>query len=74
MKVPERANDTQVAGDHYRQLKIQPWDYIAMNGIGYLDGCAIKYLTRWREKGGIDDLRKAQHYIQKLIEVHSDGI
>ena len=67
------ANDIQVAGTHYKQLKIQPWDYIAMNGIGYLDGCAIKYLTRWKDKGGVDDLRKARHYIDKLIELQEQA-
>ena len=64
------ANDTQVGGDHY-QKKIQTWDYIVQNEIPYLEGCAIKYLSRWRDKGGIEDLRKAAHYIQKLIEVNT---
>lgn len=63
------ANDTQVAGRHYKEKAIQPWDYIAANGIGYLDGCAIKYLSRWRDKGGVQDLLKARHYIDKLIEL-----
>jgi hypothetical protein len=62
------ANDTQVGGAHY-QLPIQPWDFIVSNGLGFLEGCAIKYLTRWRQKGGVEDLRKAQHYVAKLIEV-----
>lgn len=63
------ANDRQEGGNHYRNKAIQPWDYIAGNGIGYLEGCAIKYLSRWREKGGVADLRKARHYIDKLIEM-----
>lgn len=62
------ANDTQVGGAHY-QLPIQPWDFIVSNGLGFLEGNAIKYLTRWRQKGGVDDLRKAKHYVEKLIEV-----
>jgi hypothetical protein len=62
------ANDTQHGGTHY-QKPIQPWDYIAANGIGFFEGNAIKYLSRWRDKGGIEDLRKAQHYIEKLIEI-----
>lgn len=65
------ANDSQVAGKHYKEKAIQPWDYIALNGIGYLEGCSIKYLTRWKEKGGVQDLLKARHYIDKLIEVES---
>lgn len=64
------ANDFQHGGVHY-QKPIQPWDYIAANGIGFFEGNAIKYLSRWREKGGIEDLRKAQHYIQKLIELET---
>lgn len=62
------ANDTQIGGDHYRSLEIQPWDAIAAWGLGFLDGCAVKYLARWRRKGGVEDLRKARHYIDKLIE------
>lgn len=62
------ANETQVGGAHYR-LPIQPWDYILANGLGFLEGNAIKYLTRWRQKGGVEDLRKARHYLDKLIEV-----
>ena len=63
------ANDSQVAGKHYKEKAIQPWDYIALNGIGYLEGCAIKYLTRHKEKNGADDVKKAIHYCQKLLEL-----
>jgi len=64
-----KANDVQPGGEHYKNKTIQPWDYIAANNIGFFEGNAIKYLTRWREKGGIEDLKKAQHFIQKLIEI-----
>jgi hypothetical protein len=64
------ANDIQVAGDHYKSKAIQPWDYIVSNDLGYLEGNVIKYVSRWKDKGGIDDLRKAQHYLAKLIEVN----
>lgn len=63
------ANDSQVGGSHYKNKAIQPWDFIIANNIGFLDGNAITYLTRWQEKGGIDDLKKAIHFIEKLIEV-----
>ncbi len=63
------ANDFQHGGTHYVERSIQPWDYIAANGLGFFDGNAVKYLTRWRDKGGIDDLKKARHYIDKLIEL-----
>jgi len=59
----------QVAGDHYKKLKIQPIEYIHANGIPFAEGCAIKYLTRWRDKGGIADLEKAKHFIELLIEL-----
>lgn len=63
------ANDRQVAGDHYKSKAIQPWDYIASNNIGYLEGNVIKYVSRWRDKGGVADLEKARHYLDKLIEL-----
>lgn len=62
------ANEIQVAGTHYKSQAIQPWDYIISNEIPYMEGNVIKYVSRWRDKGGLDDLRKAQHYLQKLIE------
>ena len=63
------ANEKQIGGEHYKSKAIQPWDYIASNGLGYFDGNIVKYVTRWRDKGGVADLEKAQHYLQKLIEV-----
>jgi UDP-3-O-acyl-N-acetylglucosamine deacetylase len=63
------ANETQHGGTHYKALRIQPWDYIDANDIPFLEGSAIKYLTRWRDKGGVEDLRKAIHFIQKRIEI-----
>lgn len=59
--------DVQVAGDHYKSLAIQPVEYIHANGLGYFEGNVIKYVTRWRNKGGAADLKKARHYIDLLI-------
>ena len=67
------ANDVQVAGTHYKDKAIQPWDYIVANELGYLEGNIVKYVSRWKDKGGLDDLKKAQHYLAKLIEVVEDG-
>lgn len=67
-----KANDVQVAGTHYKGKAIQPWDYIVGNDLGYLEGNIVKYVSRWKDKGGVDDLRKARHYLDKLIEVN-DG-
>ena len=63
-----RANDEQIAGTHYKSKAIQPWDYIVGNNLGYLEGNIVKYVSRWKDKGGVDDLKKAQHYLTKLIE------
>lgn len=65
------ANAFQVGGQHYKAKAIQPWDYIAANGLGFFEGNVVKYVSRWREKGGIEDLRKARHYLDKLLEVET---
>ena len=64
------ANAQQVGGTHYKDKAIQPWDYIASNNMGYLEGNVVKYVSRWKEKGGVQDLKKAMHYLTKLIEVN----
>jgi hypothetical protein len=58
-----------VGGTHYSKHKIQPWDYVAANDLGYFEGSIVKYITRWRDKGGVEDLKKARHFLDKLIEV-----
>lgn len=65
------ANESQVDGTHYKQLGIEPWDYIAANNLGFFEGSVVKYVTRWDRKGGVADLRKAKHFIEKLIEVET---
>jgi len=65
------ALDSQVAGDHYRKMAIQPVTFIHANGIGFCEGSAIAYLCRWRDKNGIEDLEKAIHFIQLLIEAET---
>jgi len=69
---PSRANDTQVAGNHYKQFQVEPWDAIIDRGLGYLDGNAVKYPPRRRHTNGIEDLKKARHYIDKLIETETE--
>ena len=66
--VKERALDRQVAGTHYKKFKIQPAEFCYVNDIPYLEATAIKYLCRWKDKGGIQDLEKAKHFIDLLIE------
>ena len=69
---PARANDYMHGGSHYKAHKHETWDVILDWGLGYLDGNAVKYLSRWRLKGGIEDLKKARHYIDKLIETEQE--
>jgi len=65
------ALQVQIAGDHYRTLAIQPVEYIHANKIPYFEGNIIKYVTRWRTKGGMADLQKAKHYIELLMELEN---
>lgn len=62
------ANKKQIGGDHYK-TEVQHWDFVERHGVGYLEGCATKYVARWRKKGGVEDLRKALHYVEKLREM-----
>jgi hypothetical protein len=62
------SNKRQVGGDHYRTL-IQHWDYVWVNNLDYFQGQIIKYVTRWEKKNGIEDLKKAQHFLEKYIEL-----
>lgn len=69
----KRANDKQISGTHYKQFKgFEPWDCIIAWDLDYLTGSAVKYLTRWKHKGGIDDVKKAIHFLEKLIEVEEE--
>jgi len=54
---------------HYNQLAIQPRDYITKNNLGYNEGNIVKYISRWRFKDGLVDLKKAQNYINYLIKL-----
>ena len=65
-----KANETQVGGTHYKDQAIQPWDFILSNNLDFFQGNIVKYVVRWKEKGGVEDLKKAQHYLQKYIESH----
>ena len=58
----------QVGGNHYK-LVIQPVEYIYKNNLGFLEGNVIKYVTRHKSKNGAEDLKKARHYIDMLLEL-----
>lgn len=62
------ALDKQSGGDHYTSMPLQPVEFILANSIPFIEGCVIKYVSRWRSKGGIQDLEKARHFLDILIE------
>lgn len=66
-EVQKSPTDKQVGGSHYK-LPIQPIEYILANGLGYCEANVVKYVSSWRNKGGIQDLMKAIHYLEMLIE------
>lgn len=63
------ALDSQIGGDHYKGDKIQWVEFVHANRMPAIEAMALKYLMRWRKKGGVQDLRKAKHYIELLIEL-----
>jgi hypothetical protein len=60
----------QVGGSHYRDKGIQPIIYIHANNLGFCEANVVKYVTRWRDKNGVADLKKAIHYLELLIELN----
>lgn len=62
------AINEQIGGDHYKKMKIQPVEYILANDIGFIEGSVIKYVSRWRNKNGLEDLKKARHLLDLFIE------
>lgn len=63
-----KSTETQVGGTHYKDMPIQPIEFILKNGLGFCEGNVVKYVSRWRTKGGVEDLKKARHYLDMLIE------
>ena len=67
------AINSQVGGSHYKECAIQPVQYIHANGLDYFAGNVVKYITRYKSKGGVLDLEKAKHYIELLIELETNA-
>ena len=61
----------QVKGNHYKQFKIQPIEFIHQNNIPFIEGNIIKYICRWRDKGGKNDLLKVKHYVDLLLDLEN---
>lgn len=69
MKKNKSALDVQEGGNHYKNFEIQPIEFTHKNGLNFCEGNVIKYVSRHRFKNGIEDLKKARHYIELLIEL-----
>jgi hypothetical protein len=63
------ALDLQVGGTHYKDKAIQPVEFIHANNMGFCAGNVVKYVTRYKDKDGLQDLHKAAHYLELLIEL-----
>lgn len=58
---------------HYNQGKVEMWDYANDHNLDFFEGNIVKYVTRWRHKNGIQDLKKAKQYLDKLIELNENS-
>ena len=67
--VADKATDKQIGGSHYKDMEIQPLEYIVANGLDFLEGNIVKYITRHHAKGGAEDIRKVIHYAELLLEL-----
>ena len=61
------AASRQVGGSHYKDMRIQPTEYINKNNLGYMEGNVIKYVSRHKSKGGAQDIKKAIHYLELIL-------
>ena len=68
MAVTTESTNKQVGGDHYKDMAIEPSEFIHKNHMGWLEGNAIKYICRHSRKHGIEDINKAIHYLELLKE------
>ena len=67
------ANERQVEGNHYK-TSIEHWDWVYANDLDYFQGQITKYIFRWKKKNGLKDLQKAQHFLEKYIELTKSDI
>lgn len=65
----KEAMDIQVGGNHYKDMVIQPIEFTMKNNLNFCQGNIVKYVTRYKHKNGIEDLKKAKHYIDLLIQL-----
>lgn len=68
MSILYKATNEQIGGSHYKDMAIQPIEFIMKNKIGFCEANVIEYVCRHKHKNGIEDLKKARHYIDLLIQ------
>ena len=71
MTLMKNALEKQTGGNHYKERSMQPWDVIDANGLSLLEGNIVKYVSRWKKKGGLTDLQKIIHCAELIIEIHN---
>lgn len=69
MSTEKSSLSKQIKGDHYKGYVIQPIEFINKNNLSFIQGCIIKYIVRYKDKDGLDDLKKIKHYVDMLIEM-----
>ena len=68
-----KAKQQQVGGTHYKELAIQPVDYCQLNKMGFCESCVVKYVSRHRSKNGAQDIKKAIHFLELLLEIEYEN-
>lgn len=68
----ESPKDTQVGGTHYKEMKIQPGEFIRANNLGWYEANVVKYVCRHKTKNGQEDIKKAIHYLELLLEEYNN--
>jgi len=68
-RATQKATDKQIGGTHYKEYKIQPIEFIMKNKLSFIQGNVIKYICRYENKNGIEDLEKIKHYCDLAIDL-----
>lgn len=63
----------QIGGTHYSDLTVEPIQFIEANNLGFHEGNIVKYISRWKDKNGLEDLKKAKWYLDRLITIQDEG-
>ena len=69
-----KPSDKQVGGTHYRDMVIQPAEFCQLNGLGFLESCVVKRVCRHRSKGGAEDIRKAIHELELILQYEYSSV